>query len=146
MHTPRFWSRSNLLLAMLLTLSLSACAWFAPPPPSPPKISRPIIFLHGVNQDASKMGVPLDKTSNNAFVPLIQNLEKVYDPRYIQIFKYLDDQAITPCPKDTYPPCRSQGSITANAKELAKQIQVLYVSANATPTTTEHHKITLIGY
>src|SRR5947209_14332753 len=72
MHTLRLWARNTLLLAMMLTLSLSACDWFTLPPPPPPKISRPIIFLHGVNQDASKMGVPLDKTSNNTFVPLIQ--------------------------------------------------------------------------
>ena len=110
------------------------------------KISRPIIFLHGVNQDASKIGVPTGNASNNAFVPLITELKEIYDPRYIQVFKYLDDQSITPCPKDTYPPCRSQSSVTANAKELAKQIQALYASVNATPTTTDHHKVTLIGY
>jgi hypothetical protein len=68
-----------------------------------------IIFLHGVNQDASMMGIQQSYAKDDIFVPLLARLRGVYIPTDIHIFKYQDDLGYhTPCPSTTTPACISQ--------------------------------------
>lgn len=108
--------------------------------PSPPV--RPILFVHGINQNANLAGVPQPDPANDKFVPLFQELESVYSQANIYKYQYIDDRALTdngaPCPPDLFPPCQSQSSVTDNGLVLAAQIQDLF--------TQTQHKVTLIGY
>jgi outer membrane protein assembly factor BamB/pimeloyl-ACP methyl ester carboxylesterase len=109
---------------------------------SSPVTNQPIIFVHGLFQDARMMGVPQKNPANNAFVPLYAALEKYYES--VQTFWYLDDMGYADgvdknasCPKQ-YASCLSQSPVTNNAVKLDQMISDLYASS--------HHKVTLIGY
>lgn len=96
---------------------------------------HPVIFVHGIGQSAGDMGT-------NAFVPVYQQLQKVYGNGSVQSFAYVDDRSkassSAPCPTSMYPPCASQSLVFENAKSLASQIRDLYSS--------QKHKVALIGY
>lgn len=102
---------------------------------TPLSINRPILFVHGINQNASEMG-------SKAFAPLYQQLISSFGKSNLETYMYLDDIALQDqkgtCPANIYPPCMSQGSVTENAPSLASQIRKMYTAA--------HHKVTLIGY
>src|SRR6266699_29387 len=99
------------------------------------QVSQPIIFVHGVNQNAHDMG-------KKAFVPIYSALQAVSG--LVQTFYYVDDQAYADgtdpklsCPP-RYTPCISQSAILDNAIKLAGMINDLYQKMQ--------HKVTLIGY
>jgi outer membrane protein assembly factor BamB/triacylglycerol esterase/lipase EstA (alpha/beta hydrolase family) len=105
---------------------------------SPGTVNQPIIFVHGISQDANVMGIPQKDPFQNAFVPLYTAVKSLFGS--IQTFKYVDDIAYadtSSCPA-RYSPCKSQSSVMDNAVKLDQMIASLYSSS--------HHKVALIGY
>ncbi len=106
-------------------------------------LTQPIIFVHGLEQDASIIGNPQKASSKNTFVPLYDELQRDYTP--VKTFWYVDDQGYakkengqtTYCPPE-YSPCQSESAVLDNALKLAREISDLY--------STFHHKVALIGY
>lgn len=98
-------------------------------------VYQPIIFVHGVNENAHNIG-------KSEFAPLYSALQPLAGS--VQTFFYVDDQAYADgtdpklsCPP-LYTPCISQSAILDNAIKLAGKISDLYQKMQ--------HKVTLIGY
>lgn len=132
----------NLLGSVQTNVDIAGLAIFGAAGSTNPA-NRPIIFLHGINQNANESGVPnTTNPTNNQFVPLFDKLNPVYGGPFFQTFKYVDDRALTSapggCPANLFPPCQSQSAILDNAELLEKLINKLYTQTN--------HRVTLIGY
>ncbi len=146
----RFMQKTSAgFLAVMIMLSYSLAGCGSDMHTHPPVCSttgthdRQIIFLHGVNQNASLMGVIQNPTANDIFVPLLESLQCVYNPADIHIFQYLDDQALAAqnggaCPATISPPCVSQGAVGDNAVQLSTMVSSLSQRAN--------QKVTVIAY
>jgi pimeloyl-ACP methyl ester carboxylesterase len=98
-------------------------------------VKQPVIFVHGLNQNAHDMG-------KKAFVPIYSALQALSGQ--VQTFCYVDDQAYADgsdpklsCPP-RYTPCISQSAVLDNAIKLAGMISDLYQKTD--------QKVTLIGY
>src|SRR5205807_555498 len=79
------------------------------------QIVQPMIFVHGVNQDANDVG-------KSAFGPIYSSLRKAFGTESLRTFFYVDDKAYADngsCPA-RYSPCISQSAILDNAVALAK--------------------------
>lgn len=97
-------------------------------------VNQPIIFVHGLHQNAHNMG-------KREFIPIYTALQ-VFSP--LQTFYYVDDRAYadgtdssTACPP-RYAPCNSESSVLDNAIRLAGMITQL--------SQQTQQKVTLIGY
>jgi pimeloyl-ACP methyl ester carboxylesterase len=100
-----------------------------------------IIFLHGINQDASIMGTQQNYPKDDVFVPILTKLRGVYIPSGIHIFQYQDDLAFHNSCHSTSTPtheCISQSSVNENATALALLIHQLH--------DPKGKKVTLISY
>jgi pimeloyl-ACP methyl ester carboxylesterase len=135
---------------------------------------RPIIFVHGTNEDAANFTAQMhaDFTDPNqppdvnaqTFTALFEALTLKYDPRYMEAFCYVDDHAYDhggapsgcrfPLDPGAYPSacapgdpnrrCESQSSVDDNAQQLARTVEALSDEAAAAGAVTS--KVTLIGY
>ncbi len=118
-------------------------------------VIHPIIFLHGVNEDASVLARHAEWTS------LFEAIGATYDPNYVEIFCYADDREYTDatpaCPQPEqqdcvtashpggeYPACVSQSRVSKNGLELAKV--VIALAQRATTAAGKPEKVTLMGY
>ncbi len=120
----------------------------------PRQIVHPIIWVHGINDDASvyRHGIAHDDmnvlTQHPEATELFEALETVYDRQYIEAFCYLDDRAYRTsapgCPAPEAPACVtgsanndciSQSSVDANAVELAKTVSNLSARAGGKGVT-----------
>jgi pimeloyl-ACP methyl ester carboxylesterase len=98
--------------------------------PSPTQ-HQPVIFVHGINENANHMG-------ESDFAPLYSALQPIAGS--VQTFYYVDDLAYADthsCPPK-FTPCISQSAVLDNAIKLAGMISDLYQKTQ--------HQITLIGY
>lgn len=118
-------------------------------------VIHPIVFLHGVNEDASVLVRHAEWTS------LFEALGATYDPNYVETFCYADDReytdAIPACPQPEqqdcvtashpggdYPACVSQSRVSKNGIELAKV--VIALAQRASTAAGKPEKVTLMGY
>lgn len=118
-------------------------------------VIHPIVFLHGVNEDASVLARHAEWTS------LFEAIGATYDPNYVEAFCYVDDRDYTnatpSCPKSEqqdcitpshptgdYPACVSQSRVSKNGLELAKV--VIDLAQRATTAAGKPEKVTLMGY
>lgn len=118
-------------------------------------VIHPIVFLHGVNEDASVIARHAEWTS------LFEAIGATYDPSYVEAFCYADDREYTgaapACPQPEqqdcvtashptgdFPACVSQSSISKNGLELAKV--VIALAQRATTAAGKSEKVTLMGY
>jgi pimeloyl-ACP methyl ester carboxylesterase len=105
---------------------------------------HPVIFLHGINEDANVIANHQEWTS------LFEALSMTYDPNFIETFCYDDDKAYADptqpahCPAPGYTPacsgstCVSQSSVDVNAVELAERVIDLHQRSGKL--------VTLMGY
>lgn len=105
---------------------------------------HPIIFLHGINEDANVLARHEEWTS------IFEALDITYDPSTIETFCYDDDRAYADptqpahCPAPGYTPscvgaqCVSQSSVDVNAVELAERVVDLHQRTGK--------PVTLMGY
>jgi pimeloyl-ACP methyl ester carboxylesterase len=135
---------------------------------------RPIIFVHGTNEDAADFTAQMhtdfhdaDQSSDGSeqtFTALFEALTLKYDTHYMEALCYVDDRAYdhggapsgcrfpldpvtysTACaPNDANHPCESQSSVDENALLLARTVEALSAEAAAASAVTT--KVTLIGY
>ncbi len=133
---------------------------------TPHTTKHPIIWVHGIEEDATDFAHQLDPTvtdfdqssdaGEQTYSALIEGLTTIYDPHYMEAFCYADDAAwihnASTCPSGdtqncdtTAAPtsttaCISQSSVFTNAQVLAAVVQQLYAKAGgSTP-------ITLVAY
>jgi hypothetical protein len=127
---------------------------------------RPIIFVHGTNEDATNFTAQMraDFTDPNqppdvnaqTFTALFEALTLKYDPRYMEAFCYVDDHAYDhggapsgcrfPLDPGAYPSactpgdpshrCESQSSVDDNAQQLARTVEALSDEAAAAGAVT----------
>lgn len=109
-----------------------------------PHVAHPMIFLHGISEDAQVYAKKTEWTGT------FEALDLVYDPSLIQPFCYVDDKAWASnpsvCPSsDTQSAacvdastCISQSSVDDNAVALAKAVSALALLTGK--------KVTLLGY
>lgn len=105
-----------------------------------PGFIHPIIFLHGITEDAQVYARQQEWTG------LFEALDLVYDPSYIQVFCYVDDKAWlsdpSACPSSNTQTCTtdcvSQSPVDDNALSLANAVNALYTQAGK--------PVTLLGY
>ncbi|HEV2236820.1 MAG TPA: Ig-like domain-containing protein [Ktedonobacterales bacterium] len=124
----------------------------------PQQVVHPIIWVHGINDDASvyRHGIAHDDlgvlTQHPEGTELFEALETVYDRHYIEAFCYIDDRAYRTsspgCPAPEAPTCVtgdpnndciSQSSVDGNAVELAKTVSNLSAHAGG-------KRVTLMSY
>jgi pimeloyl-ACP methyl ester carboxylesterase len=140
----------------------------------PTSYIHPIIFVHGINEDAADFTVQMHKgftdpdqasdASEQTFTALFEALTLKYDPKYLEALCYVDDHAYdhnsapsgcrfpldtatysTACvPGSSNRPCQSQGSVDENALQLARTVDAL--SAEAAGAGSGTAKVTLIAY
>lgn len=118
-------------------------------------VIHPIVFLHGVNENASVLVRHAEWTS------LFEAIGATYDPKYVEMFCYADDREYTDatpaCPQPEqqdcvtashptgdYPECVSQSRVSKNGIELAKV--VIDLAQRATLAAGKPEKVTLMGY
>jgi hypothetical protein len=118
-------------------------------------MTRPIIWVHGIHEDATDFAHEIHGThdpdqsadaSEQTWTSLLDALTTTYNPSAIQPFCYVDDIAWTNkpdtgCPTDETPctvKCISEGSVLANATQLAKLVTDM--------DAEYHHTVTLMAY
>jgi hypothetical protein len=133
---------------------------------TPRHAKHPIVFVHGITEDAADFNVQLhpttftDNTQNDGagnevgerdWSALLEALTTAYDPGYIEAFCYLDDKAWNVpsggdpgCPDGsaqacTSSNCVSESHVTENAIQLAQVIKDLSMRAG-------NQKVTVIAY
>lgn len=125
---------------------------------APQHVSHPLIFLHGINEDASiyRHAINQDElsvtTQHKEGSEIFEALDLVYDRSEFEAFCYQDDRAYehspSGCPAPESPTCTaasnpatcvSQSAVDSNAVELAKVITAL-------SQRTGNQQVTLIGY
>ncbi len=141
---------------------------------TPHKYIHPIVFVHGVNEDASEYEIQIDDSfvdenpsgggrSKQVFTAPIEALKLEYDPAYMKALCYVDDRAYTsnpgnpnacpssepssaPCVSNNS--CVSQGPVDADAGELAQVIIALSAAAHIamSPSTPGTDKVTIVAY
>lgn len=109
---------------------------------APQSHTHPIIFVHGINENANDVNQHKDWTA------LFEALNLVYDPSDIETFCYVDDHAYADPSQPSHCPapdssactsqCVSQSSVDDNAVELARRVIALHQRAGA--------PVTLMGY
>ena len=107
-------------------------------------VTHPIIFLHGISEDAQVYA------KHQEWTGLYEALNLVYDPTFIQPFCYVDDKAWASnqsvCPaSNTHSSacvdatsCISQSSVDDNAVALAHAVNALFAQTGK--------QVTLLGY
>lgn len=139
-QSTRLWrlSASCLVAALLLAGAVIVSPQGAAAPRASAQVERPVIFVHGINQNANS----IDSLVPNQFSQLLQLLRSDFTP--VDVFRYVDDQGYgntCPVPDSALlsPRCASQSSVVLNARSLAQQVDELYHE-------NSNHKVTLIGY
>ncbi|HEV7128580.1 MAG TPA: Ig-like domain-containing protein, partial [Ktedonobacterales bacterium] len=103
---------------------------------------HPIIFVHGINENANSIA------HHQVWTALFEALDLVYDPNAIETFCYVDDHAYADptqpaqCPAPDSVACASQcvsqSGVDANAVELARRVIALHARTG--------QLVTLLGY
>lgn len=109
----------------------------------PQAVAHPIIFLHGINEDANVI------QNQQEWIALFEALDATYDRADIETFCYVDDRAYLDASPPPHCPapgssacatnCMSQSSVDDNAVELAKRVTDFH-------TRSSGKFVTLMGY